>query len=585
MATISLTAKIRDFQASHPDFENRRGPAETGLVRHVLGADKKPVFNRDRPVESSGVSSEASFNQWFRTIDGINLETDFIITLDNGQSESGGIYKASHDPFFPIDKALFGNICQELFQRNSSGQFTTTLTPIGQQLRDKKNRNPNQSDRFNITQPDEYVNRAQDKQDHNYHFTLETSARFTYRGDEEFTVKGDDDIWVFLGNSAQGNLLVIDLGGVHAPSVGSLDLRLSNPKNRADQPSNRLLLFLKEDLGIASAPLRTPLELNVGQTYDFFFFSAERHTFGSMLYIETSLALKPLRNQELETSAQPRPQVQLEARQAVQLEVTQHAKEPLLPGAGNSLQAAVQGEFKVSLMGGAVAPPGGLRIPYRLLPSTAQWASDYLLDHEIITKDRDGKPVEPEKRELSIPGGSSDGFIQVNPLENRLRAAGAEPQEKSVTIQLLPLEDPSFCLGDQAEATVYINPSPATEQRRSLKAQSVQRIVVGEFKISLMADAVAPPQGLKVQYFLDPTESPYITAIREADYTLFPAAQDGVEIAQDENAEVIKVFKLVASGSGSINGQRKQVVARLNGTFTGCAYELGDQVKAAVFIT
>jgi len=37
MATITLTAKIRDFKADHPDFENRRGPAETGLVKQCFG--------------------------------------------------------------------------------------------------------------------------------------------------------------------------------------------------------------------------------------------------------------------------------------------------------------------------------------------------------------------------------------------------------------------------------------------------------------------------------------------------------------------------------------------------------------------
>ncbi len=444
MATITLTAKIRDFKADHPDFENRRGPAETGLIKHVLGADNKPVFNRDRPRKSSGINSEASFNQWFRTINGINLETTVTLTLDNSQPEPGGIYKASHDPFFPIDNALFGNIRQELFRVDSNGQFTTTLTAVGQRLKDKKNKNPNPPDQFNFTRPEDYISRSADRKDHNYHFTLETSASFTYQGNEAFTFEGDDDLWVFLGHPSRGNLLVIDLGGVHPPMVGKLDLRLSNPKNRATEPSNRLLLFLKEDLGIDSAPPKTPLELNVGETYDFFFFSAERHTFGSKFYVETSLALKP-----------PLPRVRLEATQT-------HAKEPMPP------LPAVAGELKISLMAGAVAPPGGLAVRYMLEDvgplRTARREVDYTL--------------RPAAQEVTIPEGENSLLITVLPLG----PDSVDEQQEEVVARLITFEDCAYELGDRVQDTVFItNFTPplakitrlrdATEPRTALSAE------------------------------------------------------------------------------------------------------------------
>jgi len=418
MATITLTAKVRDFKADHPDFENRRGPAETGLVKHVLGADNKPVFNRDRRRKSSGISSETSFNQWFRTTDGINIETDITLILDNGKPEPGGIYRVSQDPFFPIDNALFGNIRQELFRVNSSGQFTTALTAVGQRLKDKKSKNSNVPDQFNVTRPEEYISRAKDRQDHNYHFTVETSASFTYQGDEAFTFAGDDDLWVFLGHPGQGNLLVIDLGGVHPPLVGTLDLRLINPKNRATDPSTRLLLFLKEDVGIESAPPQTPLELKVGETYDLFFFSAERHTFGSKFSIETSLALKP-----------PLPRVRLDATQS-------HAQEPRPP------LPAVAGELKISLMAGAVAPPGGLTVRYVLEDvgplRTARREVDYRLN--------------PAAQEVVIPAGANSLLITVLPLGPD---SADEPQEE-VVARLITFENCAYELGDQVQDTVFI---------------------------------------------------------------------------------------------------------------------------------
>lgn len=471
MASLALITTIRDFRADHPDFENRRGPAETGLVKHVLGADNKPVFNRDRPRKSSGINSETSFNQWFRTVDGINLETTVTLTLDNGKSEPGGIYKASRDPFFPIDNALFGNIRQELFRVDSNGQFTTTLTAVGQRLKDKKSKNSNPLDQFNVTRPEDYINRSADRRDHNYHFTIETSASFTYQGDEAFTFEGDDDLWVFLGHPSRGNLLVIDLGGVHPATVGKLDLRLSNPKNRATDPSTRLLLFLKEDLGIELAPPKTPLELNVGETCDFFFFSAERHTFGSKFYVETSLALKP-----------SLPRVRLEATQA-------HAKEPMPP------LPAVAGELKIGLMADAVAPPGGLVVRYVLEDvgplRTAQREVDYTL--------------RPAAQEVTIPEGENSLLITVLPLGSD----SVDEQQEEVVARLITFEECAYELGDRVQDTVFItNFTPplatitrlrdAVEPRTALPAEEEASRAIALFQVRLEGEL--PVEATTVRY-------------------------------------------------------------------------------------
>ena len=90
---------------------------------------------------------------------------------------------------------------------------------------------------------------------HNFHFTFETHNTFTYRGGETFSFSGDDDVWVFINNN-----LVIDLGGVHSNQTSSVNL---------------------DSLGLTR-----------GNTYNFDFFYAERHTVASDMKITTSIKLE-----------------------------------------------------------------------------------------------------------------------------------------------------------------------------------------------------------------------------------------------------------------------------------------------------
>lgn len=192
-----LVATVRDFSQAHPDFEYLIA-LDPGIVQDVLGGDGKPVYAGGTAGTTTGA---ANFDQWYRDVAGVNVNLPVQIPLtDNGD----GSYSFDDPAFFPID---------------------------GQGLGDEGNA-------------------------HNYHFTLELHTQFTYQGGEVFTFRGDDDLFTFINGR-----LGIDLGGVHGPLQGSIDLDA-----------------MAGTLGIVP-----------GGTYDLDFFFAERHTSESNFRIETTI--------------------------------------------------------------------------------------------------------------------------------------------------------------------------------------------------------------------------------------------------------------------------------------------------------
>jgi len=184
-----LEVTYRDFDATHPDME-RSNPGD--VVRHnlvllELGVDKKPVFASSvgcprvalRPstpgecdnwtVTEPVIESAQSFDQWYRTIDGVNIEIPKTLELT---ATSAGESVFDSTSFFPL---------------GSTEGYGVAPTP------------------------DHHLKS-------NFLFTTEIHVRFTYVLGQVFTFRGDDDLWIFVNDR-----LAMDLGSMHAAEAGTID--------------------------------------------------------------------------------------------------------------------------------------------------------------------------------------------------------------------------------------------------------------------------------------------------------------------------------------------------------------------------
>lgn len=216
-ADQQLTGTVRDFRGwdlsangalglprGHQDFENANG-AESGIVGALgapLGSDGLPVYAKEG-VASATTHGRAPFDQWFRDTPNVNLASPLTLPLTE---IAPGRHQYDSAAYFPAD-----------------GQGWTARGTQYEQVRNG----------------------------HNFSFTTELHGDLTYDpGNATIALYGDDDLWLYVDGK-----LRLDLGGVHNPAAGTLDL--------------------------------STLGLTPGRVYTLDLFQAERHTTGSNLRITT----------------------------------------------------------------------------------------------------------------------------------------------------------------------------------------------------------------------------------------------------------------------------------------------------------
>jgi fibro-slime domain-containing protein len=183
----TLDVTYRDFNEKHPDFEMAFSGdvVRLQLVQDKLASDLTPVFRSGIgcPQDSANptkcanwvpsqavIQSADSFNQWYHTVDGVNIKFNKKLELTE-QPAGSGTFVFDSTAFFPLDATEgFG------------------ITPAGNSLMK------------------------------NFLFTTEIHLNFEYKAGQKFSFRGDDDLWIFVNGQ-----LAMDLGSMHSAEPGTID--------------------------------------------------------------------------------------------------------------------------------------------------------------------------------------------------------------------------------------------------------------------------------------------------------------------------------------------------------------------------
>ena len=166
---MSKELSARQFEWKNCGYEHVG--LEQGMVAHSLGEDGLPVAIGGRLTSNKGLSD---MTRWYKEVEGKSKK--FSDTLKLKYRRGGAVFSFYSEDFYPLDEKEFSK--------------------------------------------SDFVN----NDGHNHLFTMNFGVPFTVvcDGREEIKIDADDDTFVFIGND-----LVVDMGGIHGPTVGTIKINQS----------------------------------------------------------------------------------------------------------------------------------------------------------------------------------------------------------------------------------------------------------------------------------------------------------------------------------------------------------------------
>lgn len=164
-ASLYSALTNRQFEWTKCGYNNYA--IETGLVSAKLGADYLPIAEGGSFTSNKGVKGD-NFTRWFKAVDGKSKNIPSVLNLTYNESNSSFVFE--NEKFYPVDGLGFKDV---------------------------------------------------DEDGHNHLFTLSLGIPFrVLKSDRQsFEITADDDTWVYIGDK-----LVLDMGGIHEPVTGYLQI-------------------------------------------------------------------------------------------------------------------------------------------------------------------------------------------------------------------------------------------------------------------------------------------------------------------------------------------------------------------------